>query len=220
MRGVYRTPSERVEAAQRARRLRTAAISRLFVDNGVWGLVRPRPASLRTASRVGSDEFPNSPAPSDRSFPWWKIAITNVLFSICLLTLITGVDLGIAALRRYFVSGIVVGCLILTVIGILTSVLGSRTRLSSYMLARIAFGTQGSTLLNLAFAVSLLGWFGTNINLFGDALARKPEIAAIAAARMVFILSLVPLDWRCGESPLECVKAVTMFHRLTFFADS
>jgi cytosine permease len=73
---------------------------------------------------------------------------------------------------------IVVGCLILilililTVIGILTSVLGSRTCLSSYMLARIAFGTQGSTLLNLAFAVSLLGWFGMNINLFGDALAR------------------------------------------------
>jgi hypothetical protein len=89
----------------------------------------------------------------------------------------------------------------------------------------------------------------------------KPEIAAIAAARMVLgeidrlvadradfafettlsgltyitglsigsvpatastscILSLVPLEWRCGESPRECVKAATMFRRLTFFADS
>jgi cytosine permease len=119
-----------------------------------------------------SDEFSTSPVPADRSIPWWKIAATNVLFSICLPTLITGLDLGIAAPRRYFVSGIVVGSLILTFIGILTSVLGSRTRLSSYMLARIAFGTQGSTLLNLAFAVSLLGWFGMNINLFGDAVAK------------------------------------------------
>ncbi|HEY3655302.1 MAG TPA: cytosine permease [Steroidobacteraceae bacterium] len=121
---------------------------------------------------MDSNEFSTSPVPADRSIPWWKIALTNVLFSICLPTLITGLDLGIASPRRYFLSGIIVGSLILTFIGILTSVLGSRTRLSSYMLARIAFGTQGSTLLNLAFALSLLGWFGVNINLFGDAMAR------------------------------------------------
>jgi cytosine permease len=121
---------------------------------------------------MDSNEFSTSPVPADRSIPWWKIALTNVLFGICLPTLITGLDLGIAAPRRYFLSGIVVGSLILTFIGILTSVLGCRTRLSSYMLARIAFGTQGSTLLNLAFALSLLGWFGVNINLFGDAMAR------------------------------------------------
>lgn len=121
---------------------------------------------------MDSDEFSTSPVPLERSIPWWKIALTNVLFSICLPTLITGLDLGIAAPRRNFLSGIIVGSLILTFIGILTSVLGSRTRLSSYMLARIAFGTHGSTVLNLAFAVSLMGWFGVNINLFGDAMAR------------------------------------------------
>ena len=40
------------------------------------------------------------------------------------------------------------------------------------MLARIAFGSAGSSILNLAFALSLLGWFGVNINLFGDAMAK------------------------------------------------
>ncbi len=121
---------------------------------------------------VDSDEFLTSPVPSERSIPWWKIAVTNVLFSICLPTLIMGLDLGLAAPRRQFFWGIIVGSLILTVIGVLTAVLGCRTRLSSYMLARIAFGTVGSTVLNLAFALSLLGWFGVNINLFGDAMAR------------------------------------------------
>ena len=121
---------------------------------------------------MDSDEFSTSPVPAERSIPRGKIAVTNVLFSICLPTLITGLDLAIAAPRRYFLSGIIVGSLVLTFIGILTSVLGSRTRLSSYMLARIAFGTHGSTLLNLAFALSLRGWFGVNINLFGDAMVR------------------------------------------------
>jgi cytosine permease len=121
---------------------------------------------------MNSDEFATSPVPLERSIRWWKIALTNVLFSICLPILITGLDIGIAAPRENFLSGIIVGSLIVTFIGIWTSVLGSRTRLSSYMLARIAFGTYGSTLLNLAFAASLLGWFGVNINLFGDAMAR------------------------------------------------
>jgi hypothetical protein len=87
----------------------------------------------------------------------------------------------------------------------------------------------------------------------------KPEIAAIAAARIVLgeidrlvadrsdfafettlsglcagfrlgsepatastscILSSVPLDWRCGESPLECVKAAMMFLTQTLFGGS
>ena len=119
-----------------------------------------------------SDEFATSPVPAERSIPWWKIAVTNILFSICLPTLIAGLDLGLAAPESHFLSGVVIGSLVLTVIGSLTSVLGCRTRLSSYMLARIAFGTHGSTVLNLAFAISLLGWFGMNINLFGDAMAR------------------------------------------------
>ena len=130
------------------------------------------PARESGDSPVESDEFLTSPVPPERSIAWWKIALTNVLFSICLPTLITGLDLGLAAPRRQFFWGVIVGCLILTVIGVLTAVLGCRTRLSSYMLARTAFGTVGSTVLNLAFAFSLLGWFGVNINLFGDAMAR------------------------------------------------
>jgi hypothetical protein len=95
----------------------------------------------------GSDEFLNVPVPRERSIGWGKIAVTNVLFSICLPTLITGLDLAVATPQSHFFSGVVAGSLILTLIGILTSVLGSRTRLSSYMLARIAFGIYGSTLL-------------------------------------------------------------------------
>ena len=74
---------------------------------------------------MDSDEFSTSPVPAERSIPWGKIAVTNVLFSICLPTLITGLDLAIAAPRRYFLSGIIVGSLVLTFIGMLTSVLGT-----------------------------------------------------------------------------------------------
>lgn len=96
----------------------------------------------------------------------------NVLFSFSLPSLVAGMDLANATSGARLVWGIVLGSVILTMIGIMTSVVGSRTRLSSYLLARIAFGARGSMALNLAFAVSLVGWFGVNLNLFGQALAR------------------------------------------------
>ncbi len=64
----------------------------------------------------------------------------NVLFSFSLPSLVAGMDLANATSGARLVWGIVVGSLILTAIGIMTSVVGSRTRLSSYLLARIAFG--------------------------------------------------------------------------------
>jgi cytosine permease len=121
---------------------------------------------------MDSDEFSTSRVPMDRSIPWWRIATINVLFSVSLPTLITGMDLANQAPRATFLWSIVVGSLILTVIGIHTSIVGCRARFSSYMLARIAFGAKGSMLLNLAFALSLIGWFGVNLNLFGDSIQR------------------------------------------------
>jgi cytosine permease len=108
----------------------------------------------------------------DRSVPWWRIATINVLFSVSLPTLITGMDLANQTTQAIFLSSILVGSIILTVIGIQTSIVGCRSRFSSYMLARIAFGMKGSMLLNLAFALSLIGWFGVNLNLFGDSIQR------------------------------------------------
>ena len=119
-----------------------------------------------------SNEFSTSRVPPGQSVAWWKIAMINVLFSFSLPSLIAGMDLAHTTTRARLVSGILVGSAILSVIAVLTSVVGSRTRLSSYLLARIAFGARGSMILNLAFAVSLVGWFGVNLNLFGQALAR------------------------------------------------
>ena len=121
---------------------------------------------------MDSDEFSTTRVPLERSIAWWKIATINVLFSVSLPTLITGMDLANQATRTTFLWSILLGSLILTAIGILTSIVGSRARFSSYMLARIAFGARGSMLLNLAFALSLIGWFGVNLNLFGDSIHR------------------------------------------------
>ncbi|MEQ8800736.1 MAG: hypothetical protein RLP45_01715, partial [Haliea sp.] len=53
----------------------------------------------------------------------------------------------------------VAGCLILAVMGSLTSHVGATTRLTTYQLCAQAFGGAGAQLVNTVIALSLIGWF-------------------------------------------------------------
>jgi cytosine permease len=53
--------------------------------------------------------------------------------------------------------------------GAVTSYVGARTRLSTYMLTEFAFGRLGAKVVNLVVALSLVGWFGVISNTLGDA---------------------------------------------------
>ena len=116
------------------------------------------------------DEYQTSKVPDHACIPWWHVALMNSSFSLALPTFVGGLQLAKAASGWTFITGTVAAGIILSLIAGLTGIIGSRTRLSSYMLARIVFGTRGSMFLNLGFALSLLGWFGVNIELFSDAM--------------------------------------------------
>ncbi len=118
------------------------------------------------------DEYQTEPVPEEASISWLRIAFLNAIFSISLPTFLGGLELSAAAPAWTFVWGVIAGGVVLTFMAALMGVIGTQTRLSSYMLARFAFGKQASMLLNLAFAISLLGWFGVNIELFADAMVQ------------------------------------------------
>jgi cytosine permease len=115
------------------------------------------------------DEYQNEPVPDHACLPWWRIGLTNAVFSLSLPTFVSGIELMKAAPVSTVISATLAAGLFLTLLASAMSVIGTNTRLSSYMLARIAFGDRAAILLNLAFALSLLGWFGLNIELFGEA---------------------------------------------------
>ena len=118
------------------------------------------------------DEYQTEPVPDHASIAWWRIALMNVIFSISLPMFLGGLELANAAPVSTFVWGTVLGGAFLAFLAAPMGIIATQTRLSSYMLARAAFGHQASKLLNFAFALSLLGWFGVNIELFGDAMLR------------------------------------------------
>ena len=67
------------------------------------------------------------------------------------------------------ITAIYLGSAILAAVGGIAATLGVRYRLTSYALIQLSFGGDAAKLVNLAFGLSLVGWFGVNVDLFSEA---------------------------------------------------
>lgn len=63
-----------------------------------------------------------------------------------------------------FVAGV------LASLSTITSIIGRRTRLSTYMILHFSFGKIGVKIVNLLVAFSTIGWYAVTIELFGEAI--------------------------------------------------
>ena len=125
-----------------------------------------------TGVDVESQEFATVPVPRDHRVGWIRVGLISAMVAFSLPTFVTGAEVLLATDNARGMAAVLIGCVLLTLIGSITGAIGTRTHLSSYMLARIAFGTRGAAIVNIAFAISLLGWFGVNIDLFSGATLR------------------------------------------------
>ncbi len=117
-------------------------------------------------------EYSSAPITDDQLVAWPRVAAIACMVSFSLPTFITGLEVYQASTPTDTVLAFLIGGLLITIIGSVMGYIGAKARLSSYLLVRIAFGDKGAALVNLAFAISLLGWFGVNIDLFSDAVGR------------------------------------------------
>lgn len=119
-----------------------------------------------------TSEFAEVAIKKEQQVAWFRVAAVSSMVAFSLPTFITGLEIyhGLAPLDAAW--ALIVGSVILFAIGSMMAVIGANTHMSSYLLVRIAFGDKGAGVVNIAFAISLLGWFGININLFADATGR------------------------------------------------
>ncbi|MEN7341527.1 MAG: cytosine permease [Pseudomonadota bacterium] len=121
---------------------------------------------------INESEYSTERVPPEKTGGWIAVALVSAMVAFSLPTFVAGVELFAVMDNRLAIMAVLLGGAILTVIGALMGAIGSRTRLSSYLLVRVAFGNRGAAVANLAFAISLLGWFGFNINLFSITVVR------------------------------------------------
>lgn len=117
------------------------------------------------------DEFSTHAVPTDARVATFRVAAVSSMVSFSLPTFIAGIEVADGVGEAMALSAILGGSFIIFLVGWLMGSIGARTGFNSYLLVRLAFGDTGARIVNLAFSISLLGWFGINLNLFGRAIA-------------------------------------------------
>jgi len=137
----------------------------------------------------------------DQLVAWPRVAAVAAMVAFSLPTFLTGLEIfsGLSPINALW--ALFFGSMIIVIIGAVMGVIGANDRMSSYLLVRIAFGDKGASLVNIAFAISLMGWYGVNINLFMDTASRlsadiwglniSPVLLAIIASGCMTFTTLV-----------------------------
>ena len=102
---------------------------------------------------------------------WPRVAAVSAMVSFSIPTFMTGIELFSLLSWQELAITLLIGGILLTLVGGLMGSVGAITRKNSYMLVRVAFGDQGARILTLLFAISLVGWFGLNLDLFSSSVA-------------------------------------------------
>ena len=147
------------------------------------------------------NEFSAVPIRDDQLVSWPRVAAISAMVGFSLPTFLTGLEVFSGLSPMDAVLALFWGCLLVTVVGAIMGYIGAKDRMSSYLLVRVAFGDKGAALVNIAFGISLMGWFGLNINLFMDTVGRlasdlwgvniSPLILSIGASACMTLTCLV-----------------------------
>lgn len=124
------------------------------------------------AKKEGSevfDDYSTSRVPKDKRDPMWKVLMVQIGGFVALSQFMLGAELGFGMTFRNAVLSTVLGSVILQFIGFGLGLAGQREGLATSLLSKWAgFGTLGSAVVGLTFAISLIGWFGIQNSVFAQ----------------------------------------------------
>jgi len=117
-----------------------------------------------------SNQYTNSKVQPKDFTSGWMIALIITGLGVSLPVLYLGAEI---ALNLGFWDGMIafgVSTAVLTILCMITTLIGNRSRLSTYMILRFPFGQKGAKLINFIFGLSLLGWFSVALELLAQAI--------------------------------------------------
>ena len=160
------------------------------------------------------DDFAFVPVPDHKTVSGFRIAIVLTGVIVALPSFIMGASLGSSLGFRHGSLSILLGGLVVSAIAMATGGVGARSRLTTAMIARQAFGTFGGRIVSGVLAVGCLGWFGVTAELFGQSLHQiladlawdyVPRSALIAMGGLLMMVTTI-----YGFSALQRLSSITV----------
>lgn len=113
------------------------------------------------------NDYETTPVPPEVHMSWLDQGFVWVGVGFCLAAIATGGVLASGLSFSQMIVAALLGSVILTIIAVLTGLIGAHTHLSSSVSARYCFGITGSKIIGLIFAFCMFGWFAFQADLFG-----------------------------------------------------
>ena len=142
-----------------------------------------------------NNQYTNSKVEAKDLTSGWVIALVlaGMGFSLPILYLGSEIALEVGLQNALIAYGI--STLALTVLCVVTTLIGNRSRLSTYMILRFPFGEQGAKIINFIIGLILLGWFSVALELLAQAIqematemiGRTPPLWSIVVVTSAFI---------------------------------
>ena len=119
----------------------------------------PEEGSQYTTSKVQPKDFTSG----------WLIALLIAGTGLTLPILYLGSEIALAIGLEKALWAFGISTLVLTLMCMATTVIGNRSRLSTYMIMHFSFGRKGAKIMNFVFGITLLGWFSVALELLAIA---------------------------------------------------
>lgn len=144
-------------------------------------------------------DYPDRPVPKSERRSAHNIAMVTTGMAVAMSTLYTGALLADLLSYHEAVLAIILGCTVLAIVAGLTGSIGARKGVSFAFLARYPFGRQGSKIVGLVFAISMLGWYSYQCGYFGETMSlllpnvklASPKIAAFWGGLLMMTTAVI-----------------------------
>lgn len=127
----------------------------------------PTKDSVSESSAIGHDDYAMSRVPQEKRYSWISVAMQRFGQLSALAQFLLAASIGVGMDFWDAMLAILLGSIFLQVVTIFIGIAGMREGLSTSVLARWSgFGLIGAALVGLAMAISLIGWFAVQNEVF------------------------------------------------------
>ncbi len=129
-----------------------------------------------------SDQYTNTKVQPKDYRSGWVIALIIAGTGLTLTIFYLGAEVALGIGFKKALLAFSISTLILSLLCLATSIIGNRSRFSTYMILYFSFGKQGAKILNFVFGLVLLGWFSVTLELL--------SVAVVDTAQATFDMAL------------------------------
>lgn len=162
------------------------------------------------SGHVGVDDYALARVPQSARYSWWSVAVQRFGQVSALSQFLLGSTLGFGMSFWDAFWAFTFGAVILELVSIAVGAIGCKEGMQTSLLARwTGFGVGGSSVVGLAIAISLIGWFGIQSGVSAQGLASLIGVLPVWAWSLVFGLA-VTLVVMGGFGSMKWVAYVTV----------